>query len=742
MQLKRLELVGFKSFAQKTVLDFPAGITAIVGPNGSGKSNVIDAVRWLLGERDAKNIRGAKAEDLIFAGTQQRPRMGMAVATMIFDNSDHFFPVDYDEVSITRKVSRDGDSEYFLNEASVRLKDIVDFFAKARLGTRGLTIVNQGNSDIFVRATPKERRAMIEEVLGLRQFQLKKHEAERKLVATKFNLEKVKAMIDELTPHLRLLRRQAAKWEKQADVEKELHELEAVYFGGRLFDIEKDLKDLEPQISGLEGQIKAKREELKGLQDELVKVEKSGPKGDQNFQDFKKKQADFLGKKSILQKDIGRLEAQMEFLVSQPKSEMKAAEAVKVLEETREKIGEALACLADGSSRRTENDLSGLKAILRELSDKIDRVLSVGADDRSGKIKELEKSKEKLFADLAAVDAELSQLTGLEDKLAEDLRGFNSVFKKAFEVVEAKKDEIQKLENEKNKLLFDRERVNIRRQELHNLAMQASRKLSDFSAKELLGGEDLARLDSSARLAELEKKMFKLRAELAGIGDLDPALVKEAQDTEARHTFLSTQMADLNKASEDLEILINDLDEKIHTEFDSAMGSINDEFDKYFKLMFGGGRASLKLVKDEPKVPEPSDEVNMENAIPEGDQSSDEDMGHKVDHGGLEVHINIPRKKISSLEMLSGGEKSLVSIAALFALISVSPPPFLVLDEVDAPLDERNARRFSDLIKTFSEKTQFLLVTHNRATMEAASVMYGVTMGDDGTSRVLSLKLE
>ena len=143
-----------------------------------------------------------------------------------------------------------------------------------------------------------------------------------------------------------------------------------------------------------------------------------------------------------------------------------------------------------------ENDLVGLKAILRELSDKIERILSAGVDNREGKVKELEKSKEKLFADLAAVDSELAQLTGLEDKLAEDLRGFNAVFKKAFELVEAKKDEIQKLENEKNKLLFDKERVNIRRQELHNLAMQASRKLSDFSAKELAGGEDLARLDS------------------------------------------------------------------------------------------------------------------------------------------------------------------------------------------------------------------------------------------------------
>src|SRR3989344_7828621 len=234
MHLKRLELLGFKSFAQKTVLDFPAGIAVVVGPNGSGKSNIIDAIRWLLGEREAKNIRGAKAEDLIFAGTQLRPRMGLAQATIFFDNSDHFFPLDYTEISVSRKISRDGDSEYFINEAPVRLKDIIDFFAKARLGARGLTIVNQGNSDIFVRATPKERRTMIEEVLGLRQYQLKKHEAERKLINTKFNLEKVKAMTDELLPHLRLLRRQASKYEKQAELQKEMEALEIDYFGGKL----------------------------------------------------------------------------------------------------------------------------------------------------------------------------------------------------------------------------------------------------------------------------------------------------------------------------------------------------------------------------------------------------------------------------------------------------------------------------------------------------------------------------
>ena len=189
--LKSLELNGFKSFAERTTLELPEGITAIVGPNGSGKSNVIDAIRWLLGEREARNLRGAKSEDLIFAGTKDRPRLGQAQASLQFTNEHQFFPVDFSEIIVARQVSRDGSSQYFINKSEVRLKDLVDFFAHSRLGARGLVVITQGNSDMFIRATPLERRGMIEEILGLREFQLKKTEAERRLASAEINLEKV-----------------------------------------------------------------------------------------------------------------------------------------------------------------------------------------------------------------------------------------------------------------------------------------------------------------------------------------------------------------------------------------------------------------------------------------------------------------------------------------------------------------------------------------------------------------------
>ena len=229
--LKSLELNGFKSFAQKTVLHFPDGITAIVGPNGSGKSNIVDAFRWILGEREAKNLRGAKVEDLIFAGTPEKSRQGLAQASLNFENKGGFFPVDMSEISVMRQVSRDGQSQYFMNQSEVRLKDLIDFFAKVRLGTKGLTIVTQGNSDLFIRATPAERREMLEEMLGLREFQIKKNRAENQLKNTQTNLEKVKALIDEILPHLKSLRRQTVRWQKRGALEEELANCENLLFG-------------------------------------------------------------------------------------------------------------------------------------------------------------------------------------------------------------------------------------------------------------------------------------------------------------------------------------------------------------------------------------------------------------------------------------------------------------------------------------------------------------------------------
>src|SRR5574343_243550 len=226
MKRKSLEILGFKSFANKTIFSFPANVTAVVGPNGSGKSNVVDAIRWVLGERDLKGLRVARSEEIIFGGTPNKPRMSLAQVSITLDNSDNSLPIDFKEVVISRRKNRDGEKDYLINQSSVRLKDIVELLAKAKIGSQGMTIVNQGSADSILKASPKERRLMIEESLGLREFQLKKEEAKRRLVSTEENLSKTRALLEELLPHLRSLRRQVGKWEKREEIVSSLGGLE------------------------------------------------------------------------------------------------------------------------------------------------------------------------------------------------------------------------------------------------------------------------------------------------------------------------------------------------------------------------------------------------------------------------------------------------------------------------------------------------------------------------------------
>lgn len=189
---------------------------------------------------------------------------------------------------------------------------------------------------------------------------------------------------------------------------------------------------------------------------------------------------------------------------------------------------------------------------------------------------------------------------------------------------------------------------------------------------------------------------------------------------------------------------MQELSEKIKTEFSKSLLKINEEFEKFFALMFGGGVAKLTLEK--PRIPKKKEVGEVQAVYEEGEmigETKNDEMEEMIEKDpGVDIDVRLPRKKVTTLDMLSCGERSLVGIAALFAMVAVSPPPFLILDEIDAPLDERNARRFGDMLKEFSKKTQFIVVTHNRATMEAADILYGVTLGEDGASKIVSLKLE
>ncbi|MER3401592.1 MAG: chromosome segregation protein SMC, partial [Thermoflexus sp.] len=224
MRLKAIELHGFKSFADPTRLEFPGPITAIVGPNGSGKSNIAEAIRWALGEQSLSTLRARRGEDLIFAGSDQRPRAGMAEVTLIFDNAEGWLPIDFVEVALTRRVYRDGEGEYLLNGNRVRLRDVQELLGATPLARRTYTVIGQGLVDEVLRLRPEERRALFEEAAGIALYRLKREEALRRLEATQQNLSRVRDLLAEMTPRLHSLRRQAERARQHEEILARLRE--------------------------------------------------------------------------------------------------------------------------------------------------------------------------------------------------------------------------------------------------------------------------------------------------------------------------------------------------------------------------------------------------------------------------------------------------------------------------------------------------------------------------------------
>ena len=738
MRLKRLELIGFKSFAQKTVLDFSHGITAIVGPNGAGKSNIVNALSWLLGEREAYSLRGAKLQDLIFAGTPKRPALGLAQASILLDSSTPDNPAsepdapnaflaisererifEETEMSIQRKIFRDGTSSCFLNQNEVRLKNLIDFLARARLGIRGMAVVNQGESDIFLKSNPRERREMIEEILGLSEFQLKRAEAERKLTITNINVDKIRALINELAPHIRLLRRQTQRWNKRQDLENELKDLERIYFGNSFLVLNQGFQEINIKKVPFIQLSQKLEKELRGLEKQLNQFEQEDSKDFQGvFYSVKQKEEALNAKKSQLFTALGRIEAQLE--LAEKKDFISVSFSDKVIKSLIIEVEEFLNFVLNNS------DLEEIRLKAQKLKETFQNLIPK-VDDHQLK-ETLLKEKEKIETELSNFNNQLALLRKEEAALLAKKEESNKSLRTFLQLIEAKKNELREIKQKLDNFNLEEERFNFKLRDWEVKIQEAGWSKKDFEAATLTS------IQNYSETEVLEKKIMRLRGLLAAIGEVDHHLLKEAQDTEEHYQFLNNQLADLEKSSRDLIALSRDLKTQIQERFTESLKLINTEFDRFFRIMFGGGRAGLILEKKELK------NKNQEELENEGQEKIANDEEEKWEPG-IEVEVNLPRKRIKSLEMLSGGERTLTSLAVLFSLISISPPPFLVLDEIDATLDEKNARRFAEILKGLKQ-TQFILITHNRATMEAADVLYGITMGEDGVSRILSLKLE
>ncbi|HTK04722.1 MAG TPA: AAA family ATPase, partial [Candidatus Eisenbacteria bacterium] len=323
MHLQKLELVGFKSFAEKAELDFLSpsgttkGITAVVGPNGSGKSNVADAIRWVLGEQSLKLLRGKKAEDVIFSGSERRARSGFAEATLYLNNEDGKIPVDFSEVAISRRIYRDGDSEYLINKNKVRLTDIQLLLAQSNFGARSYSVIGQGMVDGVLVATPQERKEFFDEAAGVKQFQLKRHQSVIKLEATRENLQQAEMLLAEIEPRMRSLARQVKRLEERGSLEEELHALKHQYYGDLWHDLKKQMDARKATLDSLEKEWHEKESTLDAAKAELASLEQA----ETGIDGFSELQADY----EKLLEEKNRLRSQE----LQVKSKIEIAEQVK-----------------------------------------------------------------------------------------------------------------------------------------------------------------------------------------------------------------------------------------------------------------------------------------------------------------------------------------------------------------------------------------------------------------------------
>lgn len=723
MYLKKLELSGFKSFAKMTVLEFPSKITAIVGPNGSGKSNIAESFRWVLGEQSMKSLRGKKGEDLIWNGSSQHPRMGKASVALLFDNRNGRIPIEFEEVSISRKIFRDGLNEYFINDSQVRLKDVVELMARIGLGETKHNIIGQGEVDRILMSTPRERREMLEEALGLRVYQLKKEEAERKLEHTENNMKQVEGLIREIAPHLKFLRTQARKAEAREEVERELHEFLRAYLAKEGNDLKTEKENLAARAAPLRRLEKTLTEEIGRLSKEIGRIEESLRLDRRGKTEEEEALEALEAKRREILREIGRLEGRLEVereRDSQPR--LRVVDTRYVGEEIRGLIDE-IKLILDGEERIevVRSHLADLVENLEGLLKKIERGTVEEKKDSGENVimRELERTVRGLREELEHTEKEIERYGESRRKEREEEHNIQLALRELDAALRAKQDEERDTALRIERLRFDEERLRAREEVWKRELREAGLTVEELSPA----------LDGYADMPgeELKKKIERLRLKLEEIGGIDRSVVKEYQDTEERHTFFSKEIEDLKQASVSLKSLAKDLDVEIKSEFKNGFAKIKEEFHNYFRIIFGGGRATLRIMKQESRIKGETDEENAEEVKEEE---------------GIDIEVDLPRKRIKGLAMLSGGERALTSVALLFAITAVNPPPFLVLDETDAALDEANSQRYAAILEELAKRTQLVLITHNRETMKCAGILYGVTMGDDGVSKLLSLKLE
>ncbi len=759
---------GFKSFPERVSLEFSPGVSVIVGPNGSGKSNITDAVLWALGEQSPGAIRGASMQDVISAGGKNTGQRREAQVEVVIDNSDGRAATEFSEIAVERRLDRNGDGGYRLNGARARLADVIEVLSDTNLGREMHSVISQGRVETIIHSKPRERRLLIEEAAGLGKHRKRRRRAELKLRGTRDNLDRALDVEREARARLRPLKRQAQAAEIGARIDREEMELK-----GRI--VSEELRFGADRAAAAAKAAAAARETRTKLEASLAEVSKRRSAAEERFAERDRARTQAWGVLTKLRAESERVAVRVAGL-TRSESEVEAR-----LEALRAELGPLSLEVSGGEAptqraRQLESELgevdAGLKAAIDGLaaarSDEASETAREHAlgDVRAGSERAIrharraegllgERHREKMRARLAggqelledvrealvavegagnAIRARVERTEstvvgndGDSDEIAEELRTCTKLEMELQAQMRSVSEELTQAEVEAAHL-------GDRRAE----AEREMRVIVEKLGEEVPAGEGAL---SEEERAEIDRKLERLDRRRAQIGPVNPLAEREYEEASEHVEQLQAQREDTERAMRELESLIREIDEEIERAFEETFEATATNFEEMVEHLFPGGRGrlrrvSLRAVREEEQAPA-FEEEGAEAEEPDPDEEEREER----EEFGVEIEVNPAGKSTRKLSLMSGGEKSLVALAFVFAVFLARPCPFYILDEVEAALDDANIDRFLQLIRRFSDRAQFVIVTHQKRTMDAADVLYGVTMGGDGVTKVVSRKL-
>ena len=791
MEFRKIQLNGFKSFADKTDFLIEKGLTGIVGPNGCGKSNIVESIRWVMGETSAKSMRGSGMEDVIFSGTSNKTSKNLAEVSVVIKNQNNEGPIQFrelDEVNVRRKIEKDKGSKFYINGKEVRARDAQMLFADMSTGAHSPSMISQGRIGALVTAKPTDRRAILEEAAGISGLHVRRHEAELRLGAAENNLKRADELRRQQEKQLANLQKQAEEATKYKNITDEIKKIEAGLYYLKLLEIDKEIR-IENEINTEAG------EEVSGFNNKISDIEKSIKLETEKVSPLREKNIENLSK-------IQRLNLELKSL--------------------------------DEENTRTQEEIENIKKSLNILDEDINREKGIIIDANSNEKRLKEEKNELIEIDSKYYDTEKKSNEDLNDvkgKLNNEINNIKELINKKNNVeavnalescrilIEEYAENYSKNQNIKKESVKRNERIKIIEKEIEswkNLLSNSEKMVNELTDRKSKLNSQLEKLDNrpklqaekkgqiseSLRISEKEKnenesfinitddKIENLRSQLNEIQE-------QSIQIRERKASSSATIEGLNKRK-------NDLVDRIHSELNlteenilensnlygkenlpdavnqedlldkkkqerEKLGSVNlkadEETDKYENEIKKMEKDRADLVTAIMKLNDSINELNQKGrerlleAFEKVNRKFNEVYTQLFNGGsaklelvdsedpleaGLEMLVSPPGKRLQSITLLSGGEQALTALSLIFAVFLTNPSPICVLDEVDAPLDDANVTRFCNLLDELTRitNTRFIIVTHHALTMSKMDRLYGVTMPEKGISQLVAVDLQ